>query len=356
MTYSKQKAACAGQKTCAETKKPKTPNTYTPRLPEALKDVRHSADYKDFKQTKAFIPISRAASVHLMALLFMSLIYFLWTVSPGLAVAIAILSSPVLACLFRGLESLVHGASHYDIFGLRNIKRNDMTANFLMAFPVFQCVVAFRAPHLRHHHSDFDGDKDPCKARMQAHPDTQAGRLPALWATLRSVPRETLNFYQLVGANPGLLAKGLVWHMALYIAPLCLITGSLFSAALIWAFVMGLLFTISLPIIRTLAENGEHDYRPNSSGLSEVERSFNHEGFLNRCIHLWGDDMHVNHHGWPGIPQYNLREFHQRLLTAGYGPIFKYRDTILGSPKRYRAEKAQKKAGFPSYQTPKSIH
>lgn len=69
--------------------------------------------------------------------------------------------------------------------------------------------------------------------------------------------------------------------------------------------------------------------------LELLKRTFNHEGLINRIIHLFGDKYHVEHHLYPGIPQYNLGKLNRYMLGIGFGEYMQYRDTLLGEPRKY---------------------
>ncbi len=69
--------------------------------------------------------------------------------------------------------------------------------------------------------------------------------------------------------------------------------------------------------------------------LEILLRTFNHEGPLNRILHLFGDKHHVEHHLYPHVPQYHLDKLNRLLLGRGLGAYMQYRGTVLGEPKRY---------------------
>lgn len=298
--------------------------------------IRRSVDVSDLRTPRWWVPLSRAAGVHLAAITAIGATAALSQISVSYAAVAGVACATALSVGYRGLENLVHGGSHYDICGRKGkvlgrsrASMNDCVCNMTMAIPAAQDVVNFRTGHLADHHGGFDRPRDPCRARMLQHPDVQADRLPSLRQTLLRVPAETAAFYRTVGAKPWMAARCLLWHAAVYVAPLALVFGGS-VAAFAWALVMLPLFSIALPTVRCLAETGEHDYSPSSAKLSMVERTFGHDGVGNALIHPFGDALHPEHHIWPDVPQYNLAIARKRADAIGLAPEFKRRTTILG--------------------------
>lgn len=298
--------------------------------------LRRRIDVSDLRNPRWVVPLSRACGVHLAVGGTIAATAAVTQDSMVGGVAIGAVAAALLSFAYRGLENLVHGASHHDIFGRKGevMRRsraamNDCLGNMIIAIPVAQDVAAFRAGHLADHHGGFDRARDPCRKRMLRHKDVQANKLPSLAVTLRQVPAETIAFYRTVGASPWMPLRCLLWHAAVYVAPLAMIFGFV-DALLAWALVMMPLFLVTLPIVRCLAETGEHDYRTTVADLSMVERTFGHDGVANRLIHLFGDELHPEHHLWPDVPQYHLRTARRRAEAQGLQGLFKRRNSILG--------------------------
>ncbi len=215
----------------------------------------------DWRHILWWKPVLSGLFVHSFAMALLLVVVDLLPERPVFATVVGAGGAIVLAPLYRGLENLVHGASHFDIAGNRRAKLNDFVGDLVAALPVFQTVSEFREPHLKKHHSDFNGDKDPCKKRHAEHPDVLSGELPSLWKTLAAVPRDAIAFYRVTGSNIATLMKGLLWHVALYVSPLIMLSGSATHSFGAWVLIFGPLFSATLPIVRCLAEMGEHDYR-----------------------------------------------------------------------------------------------
>jgi len=92
---------------------------------------------------------------------------------------------------------------------------------------------------------------------------------------------------------------------------------------------------VVLPIVRAMAEAGEHDYA--RADASVLERTFDNRGPINYAVHPFGDGMHLTHHLAPGVPQWRLKKLHRWLLEneAGYRLLARYRSGLLSAPVRY---------------------
>jgi len=320
---------------CDLTRKPSRA-TRRRMLPDGADAALRKLDLSDIESQKWWQPVRSAALVHGCTFAAMLAVGAVVERTPIGGTLLAVGASIALAPLYRGLENLVHGASHSDILGgagkflgRRRRDVNDWVGNLIAAAPVGQDVDAFRKGHVRDHHVGFDTERDPCRLRMMRHPDTVKGNLPSLAGTLRQMPRETIAFYRIARGNRRTVLRGFIWHLLFMVAPAATVIGWS-PAASAWSMIFLPLFTLTLPTVRTLAEAGEHDYRAQSAGLSVLERTFAHEGIGNRLIHLFGDDRHPEHHLWPGVPQYHLRKAHQRALACGFGDLLRRRTSILG--------------------------
>jgi fatty acid desaturase len=254
---------------------------------------------------------------------------------PVLAGAVALLAILAVACGYRGLENLVHGASHD--YMSRNRRINDLIGDLLFAAPVGQTVEAFRRTHLIDHHSSFGAAIDPCWRRMAQHADVAAGRLPGLAGTLARAPADALAFYRTAGVRPIALVWPLLWQAAFVYGPAALAVGPR-KALFAYALVAPLSLLVILPLIRTFAESSEHDYADGPEG-SVLERTFDNRGVINSAVHLFGDAMHLTHHLAPGVPQWRLRRLHDWLLAneQGYRRFARYRTSLMSEPIAYAA-------------------
>lgn len=238
---------------------------------------------------------------------------------------------------YRGLENLVHGAAHYDV-SRRHHRVNDAVGDLLFAVPVGQSVEGFRRPHLENHHGRFFSHADPCATRMRGHRDVANGQLPSLAGTLRRVPKEAVAFARTAGTELSGWVRALVWQGAIVLAPLIALVG-LKTALLSYAAVMPLALGVVLPVVRALAEAGEHDYSPGPAD-AVIERTFDNIGFWNAFLHPFGDAYHVLHHLAPTVPQHHLGDLTRQMVRQdpGFARITRRRRGVLTAPEPYGPE------------------
>lgn len=312
-------------------------------LPPEARALQRTIVTSDLMKIDWRHPVGRAMFVHIVGWMLLGLVAaFLQGYGWQVAGLLGLCASLIMASLYRGLENLIHGASHFDIFrgsgkvlGMASSVLNDRVGNALMGFPVGQTVENFRQAHVVDHHGRFGSAADPCAGRMRAYPETQKNALPSVWSALRRVPIEVRAFYRGLANSRRTAIFAMFWHLAINVVSFSLLFG--FGVALTsWAVVFVPTLFVVLPIVRCLAESGEHDYRPGSSALSVGERTFSHHGLFNRLIHLFGDQHHVEHHVAPAIPQYRLGHYRKRLIAAGVGRWLYRRTSVLGSVKPYQ--------------------
>lgn len=106
------------------------------------------------------------------------------------------------------------------------------------------------------------------------------------------------------------LAFFVTWHfmatgiLALAISPMVAV-----AITSVWMLSM---FVI-LPVVRSIAEVGEHDY---DRGTTEIETTFSNIGFWDHALfHPAGDAWHVLHHLYPTIPWWQQRQAHNFLIS-----------------------------------------
>jgi len=306
----------------------KPPRPYSPKNePAARKPFAQNAG------RRPHVPILLAAGVHAMTAILIAAIAWAARHAPLAAVAAAAAAGALVPAGYRGLECLVHGAAHYDLFGFARADANDRVANLLFAAPTLQDVKAFRASHNRHHQYQ-SGGGDPCRNRMAMNAAVQQDNLPTIVSVLRRVPAETLAFYRQAGGSRTTLLRALAWHLCAF-GLLGLALQDWSALALAWAAVYLPAFTVVLPVIRALGEAGEHDYRLSALGdntKGELQRTFNNDGLLNWLLHPFGDHFHVEHHEFPSLPQYNLYRLHAALMreVPGYAQHAQRRVSVLG--------------------------
>lgn len=114
----------------------------------------------------------------------------------------------------RGLENMVHDASHWN-WHLANHGVNDLMANALAAWPMALSVPGYRPSHIKGHHGDFGGDGDPCRRRV-ADSRENIRRL----GRVRALLRYAAGFYKAAAARPAGVLRALAWHAVLVVTHL----------------------------------------------------------------------------------------------------------------------------------------
>jgi fatty acid desaturase len=220
----------------------------------------------------------------------------------------------LIASRIRGLENLVHEASHYHLFATRSFNDN---LDVIFALPVFRTVKDYRASHMIHHKYLGDASRDP---DLQRYIRLGIDDLPNqnwLWAlfirpligyhTIEYVQTTFLDFWRSSSLR---LLKISFWMVVFVILTL---TNQWLSFLLYWLIPL----LVILPILRLWAEAAKHCNLDLSHEISSARSNI---GFLHRwLIHPHNDGFHTVHHFMPSIPWYRLQKAYQRMLAE---PVF----------------------------------
>lgn len=209
----------------------------------------------------------------------------------------------------RALENVVHFGSHLNFS--RHHRANDILVNGLAAWPMLSDVKTYRTFH-QAHHGHYGGHGDPCRERFERMGVSEID-LSTTWslslAVLRWLPGYVREYYRDVGSKARQVAAFVAWHGAA-----TLVLGSVFSLTtglaltVIWLSVM----FVVLPVVRSIAEVGEHDY---DRGDTEFDTTYSNLGFWDHALlHPAGDAWHVLHHLYPTIPWWRQRQAHAFLM------------------------------------------
>ncbi len=230
----------------------------------------------------------------------------IWEISHvgGLAFYVLILL-PLTGRSLRGLENLVHWASHYHWSTNRRV--NDWLSNPLVAVPLLQTVGGFRSTH-QPHHQELGSDNDPCRIRYLAVHD-----LPGLDRTsperfiTTMLPRLCGYFvpwFRTTGSGLRTLAMFLAWH------GIVLTLGATWigwrDAVSAWLLFFALPMLGPLTLIRFIAEAAEHDYINNDGTV--IGATFNNTGLIHWFFHPAADGWHTLHHLLPSVTPRYVRE------------------------------------------------
>jgi len=219
----------------------------------------------------------------------------------------------------RALENLGgHEGSHMN-WDRTNRKLNDLLANRLAAYWVFQSAESVRKTHMPHHRN-FSGTSDPCLARfamLGLAAARRQGFAHFLVELARRYPAYVKQYW--IGYNSVTswqILQATVQHGAAMIIGTFLVPG--FWVA--WLAGVLLPFAFVLPYFRLFAESEEHSY----DGLPEADDTFDNGSLFSRWfLHPVGDARHWCHHILPSIPHWKMERAH--LLFLKHDLV--YRDT-----------------------------
>jgi len=205
----------------------------------------------------------------------------------------------------RGLECLVHEASHYNVLPYK--AGNDFVGNFLAAIPVFSTVEHYRNSHSRHH-AAFGTDNDPDKPRHEKLNLFELDRehpIRFFVQVINRIPKYVPGWWKAIGTTWRITTISLFWHFVLVIIPVSILY-DLQSALQYWGITFFIPFFMFLPVLRLIGEAAEHDY---SGKLSVAAGTFSNTGIWHKIvIHPHCDGYHTLHHLYAFIPHYSLPE------------------------------------------------
>lgn len=290
------------------------------RGPRIRKEISIFAN--SLAKTKIFLALGHAL-VYFGTIVLLAF-FFNWITTPWKWLLYPV-GALVVARQMRGLECLVHEASHFN--WIRRPRRlNDISANFLAAVPMCMTVAGYRQQHLLHHNC-YGSYKDPDYVRLtELDIDnlTSDNSTALIFGIIARFPKYLIGWMKAIGTHPHNIGLWLAWHTVVlsgFILFLIFIGTPaekafhdvLISWVLFWLLPMFFL----LPFIRFVGEINEHAYP--SSDCSNVETLFSttitNHGFLHKLlIHPTGDGYHLAHHLFPSVPGWKLRIMHNHMI------------------------------------------
>ncbi|MCV7268642.1 fatty acid desaturase [Mycolicibacterium doricum] len=240
-------------------------------------------------------------------------------------------ASTVCARAFRGLENLVHEASHFNWSRDRR-ELNDRLSILLAAAPVGVKLSTYRAEHLLHH-GKFGSESDPDFIRYRELGIDDLDRTN-VWRFTGMLARKFVRYQQgwfksssgsfiRSFALPSVYASALILPQTRWIG----------SRGVIHALVCWMLTTrVTLPLIRFVAESSEHRF---TGRTSVFEATISNLGWFQKVLfHPHGDGYHTIHHLWPGIPHHKVAATHRLLMSfpeGDYAQKLRYRTKLFES-------------------------
>lgn len=300
----------------------------TQHLSAEIRDI-----LKDAEECRPFARIREAvltvASIPAIAFMTVASILTLWSTQIGQTVQVGLsILAYLMACIFiarqlRGLEIMVHDASHLTWVRSRP-KLNHFLADIFVGAPVLSSLKSYWKSH-RIHHGQYGSHKDPCRQRF-ANMGVSDIDLSTRWKIVRAViawlPGYNAAYYREIGSQSVIQwVIFITWHSCVLVLPLAtvLTLGMGFDlkvgialAVFGWVVFWVLPAMVFLPVIRSIAETEEHDYE---AGDTEFETTFTNDGWLHKLlIHPKNDAYHVIHHLFPNIPEAEHHWVHDLLM------------------------------------------
>jgi len=237
----------------------------------------------------------------------------------------------VAAIVFIGsrqhaLGVLVHDAAHFLASPSR--RWNDWLANYLAAYPLFFPVQGYRTHHLEHH-GLLETPIDPERLTIDAFPREFTFPMPArrlYWLMLRDLiggsllPMSKLVDY--VWAVPahktGHIVRMVAYHVVA--AAVAVATGLIWTYLLLWVVPAFTSFTLFFRL-RTAAEHSgigraEDRYTRDSVDPLATTRTFLSGPITRYLFSPYSIAYHTEHHLYPSVPGYRLKELRRRLLES----------------------------------------
>lgn len=321
---------------------PASPETDERQLLGFLKQPGNEALWTRFRELQKISNVRAAWSIARQWAVIVAAGLFAVNLGSVWAYAIAIF---VISTRQHALGVIMHEATHYRLFSKG--WANDFFGDVLCAFPINTAVSRYRHEHLLHHRHNMT-DRDPYFRDWSTDPDWSwpKRKLEASWLFFKDVL--SLNMHRL---GPTLL-RWSPWpnHFSTGDAPprltgaerarlyayLVVVAGGLtyygvwIQFLLLWLLPMSTL-TVLWVRIRSVAE---HLSLP---GENEFNRSRHVQGHLLERLTIapLNINVHIAHHLFPAVPQYNLPALHALLMQCpGYGQSEAIFDSYLLSGKR----------------------
>ncbi len=208
----------------------------------------------------------------------------------------------------RALLNSLHDASHVHSLGSRDVSRR-LAAIFLAA-PLFEDYREYRKDHLRHHvHLGMQQDPD-----FVAIPDhvVEAGSARVFLHVLLDGAMWMRSVLGLATTGRLIALRGVAF----------LVSTAALLALVTWSPLAGLQFlglwfvakATSFHAIRSFAEISDHVGLAQGGDALSATRNLP-RNFLSTILHPHGDNYHLAHHLFPGVPLANLERLHEMLLA-----------------------------------------
>lgn len=217
------------------------------------------------------------------------------------------------------LNILGHEAAHRLLF--RNQRANDWVGRWLLAYPTFQALIAYRRAHFAHHRDEM-GPNEPDLGLYAGYPiaaDSWRRKMKrditgiSAYKNFRSLANAAKNrnseAWSIIGVHVTFIAATILWERPI--------------VYVVWIGSWSSLWRISNRI-RSIAEHG-------GMVRSDDRRLTTHVVRQSRLAQMWmvpyNTGYHLAHHVDMGVPWRNLPRLHHELVAAGW----------IGSDHEYRS-------------------
>ncbi len=220
----------------------------------------------------------------------------------------------VLGSRINAFGALMHDAAHHRAYQNRVV--NEIVGE-LLAFPTSSSMAGYRNTHFAHHRA-LNGDDDPDWAR-------NVGREEFVFPTPRSgLTGRALRYLfglKVVSAVTGFHGNKATRDIPALVTRLRLAgLVALLAASIVFGFWQGLILYWLIPLltvflaIRYLRNVAEH-YAVEHVNVLNESRTVLAPFWERWLIAPWGLNYHLEHHLYPSIPSFRLREAHELLMT-----------------------------------------
>jgi fatty acid desaturase len=214
---------------------------------------------------------------------------------------------------FARFAIIAHEAAHKLLF--TNKRWNDAVGRWLLAYPAFVPLEAYRRGHFAHHKDEF-GPNEPDMNLYQGYPITEASFRRKLWRDARGTSgwknlKGLLNALRSETARPIALR---IFVMQLPLIAAAVVVGKWWLYPLLW---LGPWLTVWRVInrLRSIAEHG-------GMVRSKDRRLTTHNVRQTWLARFWlvpyNTGWHLAHHVDMGVPWRNLPRLHAELEAAGW--------------------------------------
>jgi fatty acid desaturase len=244
----------------------------------------------------------------------------------------------------HGLAVLAHDGAHHLV--VRSHFWNDVLTNYLATYPLTFTVQGYRTTHLKHHWY-LETPEDPSKVSVDRHPEEWTFPMP-VWNFVRMFLRDILLLSQRAaislmkylweipgGRTPHVIRIAIMHAIAIAVFAW---TGNLLAYLLLWIVP---LYTVTVACyrLRSVAEHsgiGPQSERYSRDVIDNLRttRTTTGSGVSQYLLIPYNVSYHIEHHMFPSIPTFRLRDLHHKLrdnpvyaqnahITRGHRQLFR---------------------------------